>query len=100
LHAKPNSRELAACRPWLEAELEVITPEVVVCLGATAAQSLLGASFRITKQRGKFLASPFCEQTLATWHPSAILRAPDEESRKRMREEFTHDLKLVARKLR
>jgi DNA polymerase len=100
LHAKPTAREITACRPWLEAELTVIEPAIVVCLGATAAQAIFGASFRITKDRGKFMTSSFSEQTLATWHPSAILRAPEEDLRQQMRAELTQDLALVAQQLR
>lgn len=99
LHAKPTAREMAACRPWLEAELEAIEPEFVICLGATAAQSLLGSAFRITRQRGQWVESDWAPWTMATYHPSALLRAPDEESRERMFEEFVDDLRLVARKL-
>jgi uracil-DNA glycosylase len=100
LHAKPTAREMNACRPWLEAELEVIEPEVLVCLGATAAQSLLGRSFRISKQHGKWVESDFAPWTMATFHPSALLRAPDEAARRQMYGEFVSDLKVVARKLK
>ena len=99
LHGKPSSREMAACRPWLETEVELVQPSIIVCLGATAAQSLLGSSFRITRQRGQLISSDWAERTLATWHPSAILRAPDEELRHAMREQFIEDLKLVAKTL-
>jgi DNA polymerase len=75
LHEKPNAREIAACRPWLEAELEVIKPQVLVCLGATAAQALLGKSFRVTKMRGEILFSDLAEKVMATVHPSSILRS-------------------------
>ncbi len=96
LHKKPPARAISACMPWLEAEVEVIKPEVIVCLGATAAQAVVGREARIMKQRGQMLASRFCEKTLMTWHPSAILRAPDEEARHRMRQELVRDLKVVA----
>ncbi len=76
IHAKPSGIEISACRPWLEAELASIEPELVVCLGATAAQSLMGLSFRITKERGHFFPHPFAKQLVATVHPSAILRVP------------------------
>ena len=99
LHKKPSARELAACQPWLEAEFEVIRPEVAVCLGATAAQRLLGRTFRITTQRGEFVATDWSRLTLATWHPSAILRAPDKDARDQKRREFIDDLQKVARKL-
>jgi DNA polymerase len=99
LHKKPSARELAACRPWLEAEFEVLDPQVVVCLGATAAQALLGKAFRITKQRGRVVSSPSADWTMATWHPSAVLRAPDSVDRARMRGELVKDLVKVAREL-
>ena len=99
LHAKPSSREVAACRPWLEAEIEAVAPEIIVCLGATAAQSLLGAAFRITKQRGQLLAYDRAPAILATYHPSAILRAPDPAQRAALRELLVADLKLVAHAL-
>jgi DNA polymerase len=98
IHAKPNLTEVSACRPWLEAELESIEPEIIVCLGATAAQSLLGSAFRITKQRGVFFPHPWAKQIVATVHPSAILRAPD-----RYEEEyelFLKDLRRVGSKVR
>jgi uracil-DNA glycosylase len=96
IHAKPSWSELAACRPWLEAELAVVRPEVLVCLGATAAQSLLGRQFRVTKQRGEWLDSDLAEHVTATIHPSAILRRRDDEERRREMERFVEDLKLVA----
>lgn len=99
LHKKPSARELKACRPWLDAELDVIKPDVVVCLGATAAQQLFGRDFRITKQRGEWLKSEACESTIATWHPSAVLRVPDESARDQMREQLVADLKKAARRL-
>ena len=96
IHQKPNWTELAACRPWLDAELAVVRPRVVVCLGATAAQSLLGRSFRVTRQRGQPLdGGPLAEAIVATVHPSAILRAP-EETRHAERDAFHADLKVVA----
>jgi uracil-DNA glycosylase family protein len=93
LHAKPNSRELKACRPWLEAEIEVIKPVLIVCLGATAAQSLLGRGFRITQERGKIVKSSEGSNLMATYHPSAILRAPDRSAREEMRAQLFEDLK-------
>src|SRR5690606_19728737 len=80
LHRKPSAREMAACQPWLDAEAEVINPQVIVCLGATAAQRFLGRDFRITRQRGQLFETDRDWQILATWHPSAILRAPDSSS--------------------
>jgi DNA polymerase len=99
LHAKPNSREIFACRPWLEAELEAIRPEMLILLGATAAQAMLGPKFRITKQRGQALETEWARWTMATYHPSALLRAMDQPDGEKMRKMFLRDLKLVARKL-
>jgi uracil-DNA glycosylase len=96
IHAKPNSREIAACRPWLDAELNVLEPEVIVCLGATAAQALLGRQFRVSTDRGRWVKSPLAPHVLATVHPSAILRAPDDETRHAEMERFVADLKTVA----
>jgi uracil-DNA glycosylase len=96
IHQKPNAREVSACRPWLQAEISAIGPKVIVCLGATAAQSLLGSQFRVTKQRGQFVSSPLAPNVLATVHPSSILRAPDDESRDVEMELFIRDLRLVA----
>ncbi len=100
IHKKPNQLQITACRPWLESELAVVRPEVVVCLGATAAQALLGKSFKVTQHRGEMLASPLAPYVTATVHPSSILRAPDEESRHRETELFVADLKRVAAALR
>jgi DNA polymerase len=100
IHAKPNSVEIAACVPWLEAELELVKPRVLVCLGATAAQALLGRDFRVTQQRGKFVESKLAPHVLATVHPSSILRAPDDDSRHREMARFMEDLRPVARLLR
>jgi DNA polymerase len=99
LHKKPSSRQIHACRPWLEAEIEVVKPLVIICLGATAAQSLLGAEFRISRQRGEFLVSQWSKWTLATHHPSAVLRAPDKNDRVRKRGELVDDLRLAGKKL-
>jgi len=95
IHAKPSWSEVAACRPWLDAELEVVQPQVLVCLGATAAQALLGRSFRVTKQRGEELESNLAPHVVATIHPSAILRA-DGEDRERELAAFVDDLRVVA----
>ncbi len=100
LHKKPSARQIEACRPWLHAEILVVEPPVIVCLGATAAQAMLGRDFRITKDRGKFFKSDEAAWLMATYHPSAILRAPEKEARDQMREEFTDDLRLAARKVR
>jgi DNA polymerase len=99
LHKKPSARQIEACKPWLQAEILVIEPPVIVCLGATAAQAMLGRDFRITKQRGKFFKSDEAAWLMATYHPSAILRAPDKEARDQMREEFTGDLRQAAQRL-
>ena len=96
IHAKPTWSEQMACRPWLEAELVVVQPRVLVCLGATASQSLLGKQFRVTKERGKSLESDLAEHVTATIHPSAILRQRDDASRHRELASFVEDLKLVA----
>ena len=96
IHAKPNWSEIAACRPWLEAELDVVQPRVLVCLGATAAQALLGRQFRVTQQRGVPIESPLAPLVVATVHPSSILRAPDEQARRAQLEEFVADLRVVA----
>ena len=100
IHAKPNAAEIAACRPWLDVELELIKPEILVCLGATAAQALLGRTFRVSKERGKFVRSPLAPHVLATVHPSAILRAPDEATRHAEMDRFVADLKKVGALLR
>jgi len=96
IHQKPNAREIAACRPWLEAELEVVAPQVLVCLGATAARALLGPSVRVTKDRGRPLETELAAVAFATVHPSSILRAPDEQSRRRERALFVDDLRVAA----
>src|SRR6266498_2287729 len=96
IHKKPNAQEIAACRPWLQAEIALIKPKIVVALGATAAQALLGPQFRVTKQRGEFLESTFAPYIMATVHPSSILRAPDEETRRLEHRRFVEDLKKLA----
>ena len=99
IHKKPNATEIAACRPWLEAEIAVLKPKVVVCLGATAAQALLGRDFRVTQRRGEFLESPIASYVMATVHPSSILRAPDDETRHEEMRRFVADLKKISRVL-
>jgi DNA polymerase len=99
IHQKPNAAEINACRPWLDGELAAVRPRVVVCLGATAAQALLGKAFRVTKQRGELLDSPLAEKIMATYHPSAVLRAPDDDARARMFDELVADLAGVAKVL-
>jgi uracil-DNA glycosylase len=96
IHRKPDLHEVLACRPWLEAELEQVKPQVLVCLGATAAQALLGRSFRVTKERGRFVASTLAPLVTATVHPSSILRAPNEAARERELAAFVADLATVA----
>ena len=95
IHAKPNGHEIAACRPWLDAEIAVVQPRVIVCLGATAAQALLGRQFRVTQQRGEFIESPLAPYVMATVHPSSILRAPDSETRHAEMARFVDDLKKI-----
>ena len=96
IHAKPAWSELAACRPWLDAELAVVKPKVLVCLGATAAQALLGRQFRVTRQRGEWIESDLAEHVTATIHPSSILRQQDDESRRTEMESFVRELNEVA----
>jgi DNA polymerase len=96
IHAKPTWTEQVACRPWVEAEIAVVRPRVLVCLGATAAQSLLGKQFRVTKERGTWVDSDLAERVTATIHPSSILRQQDEESRRREMDAFVDDLEMVA----
>ncbi len=96
IHKKPNRTEVVACRPWLDIELTIVRPRALVCLGSTAAQALLGADFRITRQRGEFVRSCLAPYVMATLHPSAILRAPDEATRHRQRDELISDLKKIA----
>jgi uracil-DNA glycosylase len=99
IHQRPNAAEIAACRPWLEAELAVIQPKVLVALGATAAQALLGRQFRVTKQRGQPVESDLAPQVVATVHPSSILRQETDEDRAAAMEAFVADLKVVAKLL-
>jgi len=96
IHKRPNSAEIEACRPWLEAEIDAVKPSIIICLGATAAQSLLGKQFRVTRQRGQFIESPLAPLVMATVHPSSILRAPDEETRRTEMRRFIDDLKKIA----
>src|SRR3989440_3773108 len=96
IHKKPNAQEISACRPWLEAEIALVKPKVIVALGATASQALLGPNFRVTKQRGEFIESTLAPYVMATVHPSSILRAPDDETRRDEKRKFIDDLKKVA----
>jgi uracil-DNA glycosylase len=97
LHEKPNAGQVRACRPWLEAEIEVVRPRLIVLLGANAAQSVMGPVFRVSRQRGEVLPSPFGVPVLATVHPSSILRATDDESREAAMSSFIADLRVAAR---
>lgn len=99
IHKKPTMLEVKACRPWLDAELEIVQPEAVVLLGATAAQSMLGSAFRITLHRGEWQYAESLPRLLPTWHPSAVLRAPEREDRHRMRDELLLGLRKVSRVL-
>ncbi|HEU4732573.1 MAG TPA: UdgX family uracil-DNA binding protein [Kofleriaceae bacterium] len=95
IHDKPTRYEIEACKPWLLGELEAVAPDIVVVLGATAAQALLGSTFRVTKERGIDHATPLARHTFATVHPASVLRAPDEEQRHQAREDFFADLRVV-----
>jgi len=100
IHEKPNAGEIRACLPWLEWELKMVRPEILVCLGATAAQAVLGKQFRVTQQRGKILQSALASKVMATVHPSSILRAPDEETRRLEMQHFIDDLRIIVRHLK
>ena len=100
IHKKPNAAQINACRPWLEAELAAIKPKVLVCLGATAAQALLGRNFSVTRQRGEVMKSPLAPYVLATVHPSSLLRMPEEKDRHAEMKRFVEDLRKVARLIR
>src|SRR6476659_5511968 len=95
IHKKPNAKEIAACRPWLDAEIELLKPKIVVCLGATAAQALLGPKFKVTERHGELIETNSGFHVMATVHPSSILRMPDDEARHREREQFTNDLRTL-----
>jgi DNA polymerase len=99
IHEKPNVQEIRACKPWLEAEISLVRPRLVVCLGATAAQAVMGKDFRVTKSRGQLVQSPAGVDVIATVHPSSLLRAPDEETYKRELASFVTDLRAVAAKI-
>ena len=96
IHKKPRQSEIQACRPWLDAELAAIRPDVLVCFGATAAQAILGANFRVTQSRGRWIESGLASRVLATVHPSSILRAQDDDSRNTQMQAFIEDLRVVA----
>jgi DNA polymerase len=97
IHQKPGAREIAACRPWLDAEIDLVKPKVLVCLGATAAQAVIGRTFRVSRDRGEFVPSPLAPLVTGTVHPSSILRAPDEEQRRTEMRLFVADLRKIAR---
>jgi len=99
IHKKPNSAEIGACRPWLDVEIRLVRPRAIVCLGATAAQALLGRQFKVTAHRGEAIASPLAPIVMATVHPSSLLRAPDDETRHRETKRFVEDLRAAARAL-
>jgi uracil-DNA glycosylase family protein len=100
IHKKPRYSEIQACRPWLEAEISATRPRIIICLGATAAQALLGKEFSVMRQRGKFVPSPLAPRVMATVHPSSILRAQDDESRREQKQAFIRDLTIAAREIR
>lgn len=99
IHAKPNIIEIRACHPWLEAEIEVVRPELIVCLGATASLAIMGRDFRLTQQRGIFLEHDLAKYAMATVHPSALLRAPDPERRHEEYRLFVKDLRTIPKKI-
>jgi uracil-DNA glycosylase len=99
IHKKPSASEISACRPWLDTEIQLVKPRAIVCLGATAAQALLGKQFKVTAQRGTFIASALAPLVMATVHPSSILRERDDEARHREQERFVDDLRNIARAL-
>src|SRR4051812_18671348 len=95
LHKKPSARDLAACRPWFEAELALLKPQTLVLLGATAAKAVFGPAIKVTVSRGRLMPSPYCERTLITVHPSSLLRAPTDEDRRAGMERFVGDLRVA-----
>jgi len=99
IHAKPNAGEISACRPWLDTEIALVRPHALICLGATAAQALLGKGFKVSQQRGEFVQSSLAPLVMATVHPSSILRARDDEARREEMARFVADLKKLARRL-
>ena len=99
IHKRPNSGEIAACRPWLDTEIRLVKPDAIVCLGATAAQALLGAGFKVTERRGRRIASSLAPFVMATVHPSSLLRAPDDDTRHAETKRFVDDLRVVAKAL-
>ena len=100
IHKKPGASQIAACRPWLEAEIRLIQPKLIVLMGATAAQSLLGSGFRVTRHRGELVESPYAPLVTVTVHPSSVLRASDETTRNEEMKRFVNDLRYAAARLR
>ena len=100
IHKRPNTVEIAACRPWLDTEIRLVKPAAIVCLGATAAQALLGRAFKVTAHRGEPVDSPLAPFVMATVHPSSLLRAPDEATRRLETKRFIDDLRIAARTLK
>ena len=100
IHKKPNHAEVVACHPWIQTEIALVKPRVIVCLGSTAAQALIDPKFKVTQHRGERIASALAPVMMATVHPSSILRAPDDESRRQEMEAFVRDLRSVARALK
>jgi DNA polymerase len=96
IHKKPSAREIAACRPWLDAELETLKPKVLICMGATSAQALLGRTFKVSQRHGEWIESNLADHVMATVHPSSILRAPDVKARHAQMESFVNDLKRAS----
>jgi uracil-DNA glycosylase len=96
IHKKPRYSEIQACRPWLDAEISLVKPQVLVCLGATAAQALLGRDFSVSRRHGEMVESPLAPKVVATVHPSSILRAPDRTARQLQKEQFVRDLSKIA----
>ena len=99
MHSTPSAREVAACKPWLEAEIKLVRPQMIVCLGATAAKSLLGAAFRLTQHRHELIENPWAPWMLATNHPSALLRIPDDAAREQAKADFLKDMRIIAKQL-
>ncbi len=99
IHKKPRYSDIEACRPWLDAEIAAVRPHVVICMGATAAQALLGKTFSVTRQRGTFVSSDAAPFVMATVHPSSILRAPDERARREQKQAFVRDLKVATERI-
>ncbi|MGH9511782.1 MAG: UdgX family uracil-DNA binding protein [Terriglobales bacterium] len=100
IHKKPRYSEINACRPWLDGEIAALMPEIIVCLGATAAQALLGKTFSVTRQRGQFIKSPLAPVVMATVHPSSVLRAPGDKERRLQKEALVKDFRKIARQLK